>query len=403
MRIRFTRSLDISKLYLAAYDLYFLAGIFRLSFFAKYFFQYYSVIIVFCTALLTVKELVAHYFKAKDSAPFVIMIVFFLLCMPAEQSVFPPLILFAICGRDVSPQKILKHSLIAGFFALGVIIASAKLGVILNYRSNGSARTREYLGFRYPLYPMVLYCNLLSVWLFLRRQKIRLAELICLLLMALYLFKATDARLSFARCMILLLFSLVYKIRPMEAVQVKEISRVMICAFGVAAAVMLVVSFDYSSSAQWMRKLNEVLEDRLLFGKIAYQKYGLSFWGRDISFLGHGLDVFGKHEIGKYDYVDSFYVLTLIKYGILAFGIMLIFWTYAQYIAYKKNDFIGMFIFATIALHFMIDDLPKYLYFNTFWIIAGQLFFEGKPAITSPFHNKIRGQAKRGKGKITKT
>ncbi len=114
--------------------------------------------------------------------------------------------------------------------------------------------------------------------------------------------------------------------------------------------------------------------NRLNLGQYSLLEYGISAWGKQIAWVGNGLDVYGNRATGSYLWVDCLYVQVLQRYGVIFFDYFLISNDnyYVGLLSEKKN-YMLLILLSLIAVHCMIDDLQLYLHYNTFWFAIGSL------------------------------
>ena len=134
------------------------------------------------------------------------------------------------------------------------------------------------------------------------------------------------------------------------------------------------LSINYSSSVEWMKNLNSILGGRLRLGQMSLREYGFSVFGvKGIQWVGNGLDAYGNNvSVTKgYNYVDSFYILTLQRYGVIVLGVLILLLSVSVYLFWKKQDYTMVMILVLLAVHGIIDDLILRMYYNTFWFSIG--------------------------------
>ena len=93
--------------------------------------------------------------------------------------------------------KIFRISYRISLFMLLFIIFSSYVGIIQNYISYSATRERQYLGFRYALYPSSIFCNIIFLKVYLEKENISWLALGALLIGNYVLFQYTDSRLTF--------------------------------------------------------------------------------------------------------------------------------------------------------------------------------------------------------------
>jgi len=133
------------------------------------------------------------------------------------------------------------------------------------------------------------------------------------------------------------------------------------------------LTVTFSRNVLWMKNLNDFLGNRLNLGQYSLLEYGISAWGKQIAWVGNGLDVYGNRATGSYLWVDCLYVQVLQRYGVIFLIIFLLVMTITMWVCYQKKNYMLLILLSLIAVHCMIDDLQLYLHYNTFWFAIGSL------------------------------
>ena len=133
-------------------------------------------------------------------------------------------------------------------------------------------------------------------------------------------------------------------------------------------------TINYNSDIDWLKRLNEIFNNRLAFAHKSLKIYGTSLIGKNnMEWVGNGLDSSGKKITGSYLWVDNLYISNLQKFGILVALVIIVLLTITLIKALKIKDYYLMYILTFIAGRYMIDDLFLYLHYNTFWFATGIL------------------------------
>ena len=353
--------------------------VFETSLFSLYIEKYWKAVFVIAALVLFLKEVLYESLRLSELRGILIVAVFsaFIIAYsmgPAGNSiVFSMLLLF--CARKIKFERIAKISLIIISLSVAVICISAYCSVIPRYMELG-VRNRDYLGFRYVLYGPLFVSNCTNLWIYNRKQKMTLAEAIALLCINSYFYIKTNARLSFFLTAGLIIVMYIIKNRVHRLSKHRWLCTLMVASFGFSGIGSFVVTKMYSPSRSGMAFLNSVLGNRLHLGKKAIDQYGFTLFGnRNMKLVGNGLDIYGNRTVGDYNYVDCLYLQLLLRYGILFFLLLMMTITYAMYRSYVSKDMHYLCIMTMIALHCMIDDLPQYFYYNSFWIAIGGLIY----------------------------
>lgn len=375
MKVKLEKLTVKESAFIIVYAIFLLFSTLSQSFYYRYFISIYKEIIAVCAFFLILLEIDSVKSNKSQLRGLIICLILFALTYMgsrgAIQNTVPAIFLFVYGARKIRYEKIARFTLVMSAILLAFVILSAYGGLIENYvftkRANGALRTRHYLGFRYALYAPTFYFNIACLLVFLRREKITIWECLIIGGIAYWLYRKTDARMTYYLVLLLLLSSLLIKVFPNVFVKRKKLIKGFICIYPVSFALSIGLTLKYSPSVPWMRNLNTFLGKRLSLGQMSIRTYGIPFLGRNIKWVGSGLDAYGVRSTETYTYVDSFYVQVLQHYGVLFIVLLLGIMVFVMLKIYNQNDLHLFVILSLIALHFIIDDLQLYLYYNTFW------------------------------------
>ena len=361
-----------NMLFYIPYVAYLLYSLLNTSFYAKYINSYGKILFAFCVLLLILKEFLGARFTSRDGVLALVLIVitgYFYMYFGLTQTLLP---IFIYSARNMEVNKILRISYVISVFMLVFIILSSYLGIIQNYIYYSALRERQYLGFRYALYPSSILCNIIFLKVYLEKENISWLSLICLLVANYVLFQYTDSRLTFILGVALIVFSTIMK----KSQKFREIllNRTFIWSFLVLALFSIYATINYDYLSDWQSDLNEALGGRLSLGNSTLKFYGYGLFGKTLSLSGNGLDENGMLNTSTYDYVDNLYVLLLLRAGIIFLFIFLVAMTIIMKKIYIQKDSYLYIIFILLAFHGIIDDLIMLPQYNSFWFVVAALF-----------------------------
>ena len=361
-----------NMLFYIPYVAYLLYSLLNTSFYAKYINSYGKILFAFCVLLLILKEFLVARFTSRDGVLALVLIVitgYFYMYFGLTQTLLP---IFIYSARNMEVNKILRISYVISVFMLVFIILSSYLGIIQNYIYYSALRERQYLGFRYALYPSSILCNIIFLKVYLEKENISWLSLICLLVANYVLFQYTDSRLTFILGVALIVFSTIMK----KSQKFREIllNRTFIWSFLVLALLSIYATINYDYLSDWQSDLNEALGGRLSLGNSTLKFYGYGLFGKTLSLSGNGLDENGMLNTSTYDYVDNLYVLLLLRAGIIFLFIFLVAMTIIMKKIYIQKDSYLYIIFILLAFHGIIDDLIMLPQYNSFWFVVAALF-----------------------------
>ena len=361
-----------NMLFYIPYVAYLLYSLLNTSFYAKYINSYGKILFAFCVLLLILKEFLGARFTSRDGVLALVLIVitgYFYMYFGLTQTLLP---IFIYSARNMEVNKILRISYVISVFMLVFIILSSYLGIIQNYIYYSALRERQYLGFRYALYPSSILCNIIFLKVYLEKENISWLSLICLLVANYVLFQYTDSRLTFILGVALIVFSTIMK----KSQKFREIllNRTFIWSFLVLALLSIYATINYDYLSDWQSDLNEALGGRLSLGNSTLKFYGYGLFGKTLSLSGNGFDENGMLNTSTYDYVDNLYVLLLLRAGIIFLFIFLVAMTIIMKKIYIQKDSYLYIIFILLAFHGIIDDLIMLPQYNSFWFVVAALF-----------------------------
>lgn len=368
------KKINLSEfLFFVSYILYLSVTLLNTTFWAAYFpSDFVKICMLVCSVLLIIKEVICDKIGIKEVLLFLLCVISSsIMMLHINKIVMLPFFIFLYSSRKIDFNKIAKLTIIISTILLFGTIIAAKSGIILNYVVNSVTRKREYLGFLYSLFPQMVISNITALCIYIYKGKGKKKILLYLMLFLInwIIYSFTKSRLSFGLTCILLIIAFFSK-----NIANNKLKKLLVFSFIVCATVSFFFTVNYKSSNVALRNLNTVLENRLYLGKQSLEIYEINLFGNDVEYIGNGLDVTGKKNRKKYNFVDCMYLNLLEKYGAVIFIIIISLLTYLMYNAYKKKDDLLMYILLIIALHGIIDDLGMYLYYNTFWLIIGRDF-----------------------------
>ena len=371
------------KLFFFSYGIYLIFNIVNTSFYSIYISSYMKYIMILCTIILIFKEILCKRLLKKEF--FLLLICGFLLSfilLHVNGYAMFPLFFFIYSARNIDFKKITKFTYILSFVLLLFIIASAYAGIIENYKivtiEMARERTREYLGFRYPLFPQMILFNITACFLYTYKNKSLIIKGIILAILNYLVFLKTDSRLSCYLSILLIIGVIFVQLKPNFLDNKKILCYILALSFPICSILSIGMTLNYNINDSRMVKLDEFLGGRLHLGKNSFNEYNINLFGNNTEYIGAGLDQYGRRTVGKYNYVDCLYINMLEKYGLIFNIVFLSLLSYILYATYKTKNYVLFIILIGFALHGIIDDLEIYLYYNAFWLAISNYFRKNK-------------------------
>ena len=373
MKCRRLKVKNNELLFFFSYSIFCCSYILGQSFWLKYLDDlFFNTTVVLITFILFLKEILYGKINIKIGTFFLVIACIFCLSMRtgssfSQRSLIAMFILI-YSAHDIDFDKIAIFSVKIDTVLLLAIIISSQLGFIENYIFISElGRIREYLGFRYALYPSSILLNITFLILYLTREKKQWKIWLSLFVINTICYTKTDGRIVYMISILAILsFMLIAFHKDIFNLKIFQILAILFWPAMLFFSIYFVGA--YNAKDNWMRVLNYNLGGRISYARIALVKYGVAILPRNIQFIGAGLDGHGRQAVGTYSYVDNLYMLFLIRYGII-FTILfigMICFFISQCLKNGRKELV--YIFVLIGIHCLIDDLSIYLYYNTFWL-----------------------------------
>ncbi|MDD2980782.1 MAG: hypothetical protein PHN80_12555 [Hespellia sp.] len=270
------------------------------------------------------------------------------------------IVLLLVGAKDISYKKILKVYVGVVFVLLSYTMISALTGRIDNliFRQDGR-RARIAFGIGYPTdFSAYIFYMVLAVCC-LRKEKIRYIEIGMIVLLGIFVYMFCDARLN-TICLILVAGVMFYhKLRCSNAEKRGEeyemnaiFSMLLALSATIFAFIMIGLSMLYSTDNKFLLLADRVLNNRLRLGKKGIDLYGFSIFGQQIPMIGNG----GSTKQPKnYFFLDSSYLSASLRFGILAFGALLLILLVIAFRAREKKKWTLLWMVALMSLQCVVE------------------------------------------------
>lgn len=289
----------------------------------------------------------------------------------SDDIVFVDLALLLYAARSTSFVRIAKVSLWVLGIGSVIIVLSSQIGIIPDYPFMRGDTVRHGLGFRYCTSLSHLYLNLVLLFLFIKRENIRVLECAILLALDAALYALTDSRNSCGLVAIALILAVYFKYlnHPIASRTLCFMSRYAFVAFTILG---LIAALAYNPSSNSWALLNDVTSNRIAQDHASLLKYGVEPFGQEIEFANRVIAMGETDQIewetspeGDKNIVESSFLNILINNGYMALlAVLAAFW-----VALKTNrDRWIALIMLMIACHSAFDFQLSNLLYTTFLI-----------------------------------
>lgn len=277
--------------------------------------------------------------------------------------------LFFILGlKDIPIKNLLRIWLweIGGLMIVTYI--SYKLGIVgdvFGYRDG--ILSRYSLGYIFNTLPANYFFQFTVIYLFYREKKIKLIEMLFLLLINYRIYIYTDTKSAFFFSLLALSIFFLVKLFKIPKFLINWINRNLII---VAVFIPIFLSYNYGSGMSIYISLNKILTNRLMLGFRAINEYGFSWFGQYIRIV-MGEDV---SQFNRYFYIDSSFLSIAVRQGIIFLFLIICGYIILSNHKAVKNNLYYMLAFSVITLHGMFDPQFLELVYNPLLLYLGLLF-----------------------------
>lgn len=249
------------------------------------------------------------------------------------------IVLFCLYCSNLEPTDVLKTYYISASLGIVLVIAAWGVGLLPSEVRNG----RAYLGFYYTTFGPNLFLHAVLAYIASRAQKIRLLNWIVIEVINVWFYVMTDTLAAFVIVHAGVVLYYLFRMKKIQRFlfEKKFMRRLLQISPFLFAAATIAVQYLYMahSSEPIFDTINSALSNRLYFGKIALERYGISLFGQPITWLT-GTD--GSQVSGMdYFYVDSSYLQVLLRYGVAMLVVLCLAMAVVQfYSAFTKNIYV---------------------------------------------------------------
>lgn len=357
-------------------SLYIVVSILTTTFFSKYipgfFVHLISILSIFLISLhnIIVRKKDFSVFGAAFTLGIMSLLIYF--SIGSLNYIYSLIIIFLL--KDFEFDKLVKFVLPVIISVFVFIILSSKLGVIQDYIEISATRIRHYLGFRYSLFPSTIMLNIVALYVYSKKEQVTYKSLLVLTLAVLWIFLQTNSRLTALSSMAFILLAILLKRFPKLLTRIRYLLVFLIPSYIFAAVASYVVAGKYTSAGSGLRAVDNFLGGRIYLASKSLYNYGFSWLGKNIQWVGNGLNADGHRSTMSYLYVDNMYIQVLQKYGLLYLIIFVTLLTITLFILYRKKQYLLFLILSILAVYAMIDDLTFNLYYNFFLVLLSLPF-----------------------------
>lgn len=339
-----------------------------------------------------------HFTQKTKIALTIIFVLLLIQALVGKDSTLMQVFILSIGCHDVSFNKILKFVLISESATLGIIIMLALTGVIPNwiYDRYEGGFTRQSLGLQYPTYVAIATTAFTATYLYYRKKRIKWLEYIALLILNVLCYIATNTRAMLVWSVILIIAFICISHNLHERLHLtKPILFLTKFLIIICAIVAITSTIEYNPENKVCAHINYALSSRLSLGKRAIDTYGINFFGNNVEWIGSSLIHENTNNGKKFNIVDSFYVRTLVAYGIVGFLIVILAIEKTMLRAQRKKNFYLITILSFLILQAVFDQYIIQIQWNIFALLFFQSFISIRPQPEQKYKNILEHSTKK--------
>ena len=371
---RFTKKQLDSFLFFFAYSLYLITAIVNISFLIPGASEYGKTTMVVCASIVIFKELLLYRLNKKETFYLLVSsLLSLIIFLHTNGFLMFPLFILIYGSRRIDFSRIAKFSLIVLSILFAIVVICAKTGLIVDYTSFANGRERDYLGFRYALFPSMIGLNIIALATYLNKEN-KITKYAFLLLFSYLLFEYTDSRLSFAISLLIIVSVFLIRKYILTSKNRNKLFRITPFTYIICSVISLTLVFTFSINNPVMRSIDEKVEHRISLGNSSLNSYPVNLLGHNVEYVGAGLNENGKRSNKEYNYVDCLYLNLLEKYGAIYLIAYIAILTRSMMNLEKRKDYVLLIIMCLFAIIGMLDDLGMFLHYNTFLFAASAGF-----------------------------
>ena len=189
------------NIYLISWGIYLFVTLWNQSYFSNFFTgKYYTLLLIFCLLLLAFKEIINFDLKVKTICiAFLLFLLGMLVLIFSQHKMLFVIMFFVFSARNIAIHKLINVSLFISVFILCVVSMSALNGLIYNEVSISfiQERERQFLGFKYVLFPVAIWSNITCLWMIKRKDVFTWKDILSLIIINQILFEYTNSRLVY--------------------------------------------------------------------------------------------------------------------------------------------------------------------------------------------------------------
>lgn len=271
---------------------------------------------------------------------------------------------------DVDYKKILKISFWINFGTLALAFWGSCAGAILDLSYEAEEGYRHSFGIVYTTdFAARVFYLLVIGWVLFENVNI-IVSLLSAAFFTWFIYYYCQGKCGVIT-LILFMAAMIYEYaarngKLLKKIPIRVIDKLITWSAPICALCIFFLSFIYDESIGWISRINNILTNRLMLANRAIDNYGFTFLGTAFEQRGAG----GRTAYSLlYNFIDSSYVLIVLRYGCIVFFILLALMVYQSRIALKNNQRKLLLAIMLVAVHSIVEHHLPEVNYNIFLIL----------------------------------
>lgn len=278
------------------------------------------------------------------------------------------LIFFA--ANKVNSKKIMKLTLITHICIVFSTVILSQIGVLQDYlfvRNEELSIYRHSLGFTWTTTAPILFFYTTLIYFYLKKEKIDLLLCFFFEIIAIWFYVKTNTRMVFFLESITITFMIIQRINKSRWKFFSKLKKIYIYFPSIICLIIIFIFKCFNEKSNLWLRINNLFSDRLALGANAISKYGFTFLGQKIEWIGYNIN--NLSPVG-YNYVDCSYLQLCLNYGFLFLIAVIFIYSIILFKAIYCRDFYLITIILIILLFSITEPRLMNLAFNPFPLLA---------------------------------
>lgn len=322
---------------------------------------------IFCAGLLLLSLIVRRGYPIKLFAWMLIFIPLSILVYLKSGSrdvILIALFIFASYGVDF--RAIVKCALLIKVAFLFACTLGSLVHVIPNYIFPEPRGNRQSLGYVTYNYAPREWFYVVIYYLYLKKGNFKTLEIIIIELISLFYAKTTLSRATFYLVTLMMIVVILNKVTFNKLFKFKVIN-IVTFSYVISALLTTITLRLYFDNPTRYKLLNVFTTGRLEYSISAILKYGITWFGQKIEWIGLSYYQFTG---SSYNYVDNSYLQMLINYGIVYTIIVILVLTWISWYSLKSKHYNLTILIFFIALRAIVEPQLWSIQYNIFILLA---------------------------------